>query len=227
MTCVAVTRGGWGDFWLFETAQEADLHPLVQYGDAILAEPHDIARKYNVLEIGRFVSKLGLAELGVSILSKIDSELPNRKNIEVVEQYSEQIWERMVKAARKPPVRPVDVFNLVQQDRQLMIQEGHMAAKDKTQTTDGEKTKAERTPRPPKYAAKQRITLLDDKDGKKYSGKDNNPKRAGSKAHTNFSFLKDGMTVEAYVKAVGDQAVAFTELDYCAKKGYLSVADAA
>jgi hypothetical protein len=44
------------------------------------------------------------------------------------------------------------------------------------------------------------ISLGTDKDGKKY-GPDNNPKRAGSAAATRFALYKDGMTVEAALKA--------------------------
>lgn len=44
------------------------------------------------------------------------------------------------------------------------------------------------------------VTLGADKDGKKY-GPDNNPKRAGSAAATRFALYKDGMTIEAALKA--------------------------
>ncbi len=44
------------------------------------------------------------------------------------------------------------------------------------------------------------ITLGVNKDGKKY-GPDNNPKRAGSAAATRFAVYKDGMTIDAALKA--------------------------
>lgn len=44
------------------------------------------------------------------------------------------------------------------------------------------------------------ITLGSDKDGKKY-GADNNPKRAGSAAAGRFAAYKDGMTIDAALKA--------------------------
>lgn len=241
MTCVAVTRGGWGDFWLFDTAAEADLHPLIQYGDAILAGPDDVVKQYNTLEIGRFLTKLKQPDLRAAVMAHVDLDLlPPRKKLEVVVQYSEKIWDRMVQLAKTPPARPVDICNLIREDRTQMIQEGRMAKAELK--TDGEKaTKAKaapkpkadkaaapaaaKAPRPPKYRPDQVILMGTDKEGKKYDGKTNNPKRSGSKRAALFVHLKDGMTVAAFVKACGDQAAAFNTLTKNEAKKFLRVAD--
>lgn len=224
---VAVTRGGWGDFWLFDTAAEADLHPLIQYGDAILTGPEDITRQYNLLEIGRLLATLGSDDLRVEVLSRMhpDLDLPNRERVAIVEASSERIWGLIVGRASPPPNDADAIVAQIRADRVLMIKENTVTDTTKTAAVPA-KDKAAKpaaAPRAPKYAPTAKIVMLADKEGKKY-GKDHNPKRTGSKAHAAFAKLTDGMTVEAYVKALDSQSVAFTEIDYGVKKGFFKIA---
>lgn len=77
-----------------------------------------------------------------------------------------------------------------------------------TTTTAAPKEKAEKAEKAPAekkiggFAQTAKISFGTDKDDKPY-GADNNPKRAGSKAHGNFAKYKDGMTIgEALIAGV-------------------------
>lgn len=78
-------------------------------------------------------------------------------------------------------------------------------------------------PKPPKFNPDAKITLLTDKEGKKY-GVDNNPKRANSKSAVWFANYKDGMTVrqlaEAYQKTGGSMNA---NLAWDIEHGFISV----
>ena len=231
MVCLAVTRGGWGDVWRFKDRQSADLHPLVQYGDAILDESDPISRQYNVLEVGRLIEMTGDEKLRQSVLMPIhpDRGLGQSERVRRLDERSEEIFAALLRISKDPPTEPTEVLNLIRSDRIAMIKEGRDMADEKNKT--GANAGAAAAPKPakepkaPKYRDDQVITMGADKDGKKFGG-DNNPKRAGSLAHARFAHLKDGMTVGAFVKAVGNQATAFGDLDYGIKHGQFTVGDA-
>lgn len=72
------------------------------------------------------------------------------------------------------------------------------------------KAKAEQKPggrpkRSGQFPADHRITMLSDKDGKRY-GSGNNPKREGSMAATRFAFYRDGMSVKSFLEKGGQWA---------------------
>lgn len=69
-----------------------------------------------------------------------------------------------------------------------------------------------------KYDGDMKITLLVDKDGKKY-GADNNPKRPGAKAHKRFAIYENGMTVDGYISKGGE----YGDLDWDVNKGYITI----
>lgn len=69
------------------------------------------------------------------------------------------------------------------------------------------------------FELSQKISLQKDKEGKAY-GKDNNPKRDGSKAAEVFSLYKDGMTVQE----AKDAGIPSADIKFNNDKGYLKVA---
>lgn len=232
MVCLAITREGWGDVWRFASKDAAYGHALVQPSDAILTGAQDITRQYNMLEIGRLLEKIGNEHLRVTILSSVhpDLGLPDRVRLERVAERADRIWDALLGLARDVPEDPAAVLTQVRLDRRLMTQlnqkkDDNMA---NTPATGAAGTTAAAAPKPEKkqkFADSAIIRLQADKEGKKY-GKDNNPKRAGTTTHDRFAKLVDGMTVAAYVKAVGNQAAAFSELDYNQKKGFLKIEEA-
>lgn len=229
MVCVAVTRGGWGDVWRFEDRQSADLHPLVQYGDAILEEDDRVTRQYSTHEAGRLLQMIGDERLRQSVLMPIhpDRGLTESQRVERLAERSEEIFQGLLQISRDPPTDPTEVLRLIRSDRISTIKEGQEMADEKNKTTaaaapkEPKAPKAPREPRAPKYADSAVITMGADKDGKKYGG-DNNPKRAGSNTHTRFGYLRDGLTVGEFVKKCGNQAVAFGDLDYALKHGQIA-----
>jgi len=228
MVCLAITREGWGDIWRFASRDAAYGHALVQPSDAILAGAEDITRQYNMLEIGRLLEKIGDEALRVAVLSSVhpDLGLPDRVRLERVAERADRIWDRLLGLARDVPEDPAEVLKQVRTDRRLMTQ---LNQKKDDNMADAPKTAAAaaapKAEKKQKFADTAVIRLQADKDGKKF-GKDNNPKRAGTTTHDRFAKLVDGMTVAAYVKAVGNQAAAFSELDYNQKKSFLKVEEA-
>jgi hypothetical protein len=230
--CIAITRGGWGEAYAFGSHAEADTHPLIQFGDAIMVGPEGILRQYSLPELGRLLRMIGDEDLREAVLAPIhpDLALPERRRQERGAEQVDAIWAGLEALVQPVPTDAAAILDLVRRNRTLMIQEGHMAAEEKNKTTGTTTTAATtaaaaapKAPKPPRYPLTNVITLLADKDGKKF-GKDNNPKRAGSKAGDRFAKLVDGMTVEAFVKAVGNQAEAFADLDFGVKHGQLTVA---
>lgn len=198
MTCVAVTRGGIGDFWLFESRDEADEHPLVQYGDTICSSPADVLDQHNAMELNALAGRLGLS--GAERLLQ------------------EHIWDLMVLAARPVPQDADDVCRIIVADRRL-TRRRTMAAAEKV--TPKAKTIAG-------YGMKSVITLgqskMKDKDGKETGelvklGPKNNPKRAGTASATRFALYKDGMTIEKAIAA----GITASDISHDQKAGLIAV----
>lgn len=234
MVCLVITRGGWGDVWRFASRDAAIGHALWHSEDALLAGAEDITRQYNMLEIGRLLEMIGIESLRVEVLSSVhpDLGLPDRVRLERVAERADRIWDGLLGLARDVPEDPAQVLELVRSDRENVLRtqnkEAHMADdKNKTGAAAGTTAAAAapKAPKAKKFADTSVIRLQADKDGKKF-GKDNNPKRAGTTTHDRFAKLVDGMTVAAYVKAVGNEAQAFSELDYNQKKGFLKIEEA-
>lgn len=223
MVCVAITRGGWGEAWLFDTLEEADLHPLIQYGDAFVSRPEDVLTQYNLLDLHVLMRIIGDEDLKQRVLTSIppkDAMSWSDRTARVV-PHTRAIFDALVGIARSVPEDPTVICETVRRDRQLYIQERKTMdtkAPENKAAGAAPAAKAEKTPKPPKYADDAKITLLSDKDGKKY-GKDHNPKREGSKSHGRFATYKDGLTVKQFLDAGGTTG----DLDYDIKKAYIKV----
>lgn len=242
MQCIAVTRGGIGDFWLFDGLMAADEHALVQYGDAICVGPHNIARLWSNLELVRIAKRLGDERLA--------SEVEGKKK---VTEYSDRLWNLMISRAKRPPSDPAEILRIVAEDRKKTRIGGVQMRRhpteestmdDQTNTTSAEaetkakKTRAPKTPkepgeatttraptRAPKYSPDSVISFGADANGKKYGPQEDgsfyNAKRAGSGAAERFTYYKDGQTVQEAL----DAGVTRGDLNWDAdlKQGFIKI----
>lgn len=241
MPTVAITRMGFGSLWLFSSRREADEHPLIQYGDAILTGPGDIERQYTNLEIPLLCEQLQRKELANEFRIKI-RDLDGRIRHTYKEQLLEYLWVLLTGKAVKPPTDPTEVFNLVIEDRRVTRttdprEKLNMARRPETAATDpsaavdptvgdtaaatASAPAAPKAPKEPKGPDKTKIVrLLNDKEGKQY-GAEHNPKKAGGTAAARFALYVNGMTVGAAL----DAGVKAADIDYDRKKGFIELAD--
>jgi len=225
--CLAVTRQGFGDIWALESFEEADTHPLIQYGDAKMCGPQDILRQYNTLELPRLVGMTGDSVL----IQDYDQYVPRRSDAPVgrvrsaAEGYADRIWRALLRAARPVPTDPAEICRIVVMDRKT-IKEVKMTDQDTAGQVEGQvKEKKVREPKPDTFPLTGTIHLLQDKEGNQYHGTDRNPKRPGTKAHEAFAKYQDGMSVQQFVDAVGNKTEAFAHLknDTNEKKAFVRV----
>ena len=223
-----VTRQGWGDLWRMPSADEAELHPLVQFGDAVVTGPEGILRQYNLLELPRMVRLLGVPGLSQEVEDELArlQDLPDRKRL-LPDHLMVRIWTRMVGMARVPPSKAEKIVDLIRMDRQV-TKEKIMADKAAAKTAAAPKAPKVVPPkRASKYGEADTISLLKGgEDNKPYHGTDNNPKRKGSKAADWFRGYKDGMTVADYKKhldKVGAGNQLTSTLNYDIAHGYVVV----
>lgn len=233
--CIAITRDGRGDLWAFDSYQEADFHPIVQYGDPIIEGHKSLLKKVPVGRLPQLMLRLGSAELAQRAKELLESTngLSHTIRIARFNENSQFFWAKMVECAKVPPEDPTTIINLIRRDRKLSIEESKM--NDTTTTTTPteapvKETKAPKAakapkepkepkaPKAPKFATNMKIKMLADKEGKTY-GKDNNPKRVGSSSHDRFALYVDGMTVEAAIAA----GVKTADLDWDVDKGFISI----
>lgn len=242
---VAVTRNGEGDFWWFPDWKTAYTHPLIQYGDVICEGPDFIEKNWTRREfpwlLSVLVSPVERSEILVDFKSKgWDNWL------RTLDRYRGLLWQKMLDKCQELPTDADTIFATIKRDRLAPNLETRKMAKDPksteaatvTETSAGqivsdaapasgdaapaaEKGTTKRQPpvREPKYKNDSIITLLADKDGNPY-GKDNNPKRAGSKSAERFAFYTNGMTVEQAIAA----GLTRGDLDFDMQKNFISIA---
>jgi hypothetical protein len=188
---VAVTRAGLGDWFRFSSFEEADRHPLIQYGDVICVDEDHIMRQWTRLELPDLLRTLGDEDFRSEVLIR-EREAGGRN---VIQHYIPSIWKRMVAMTELPPTDPAVICETISRDRELTLKE----RRTMTNTPANTAPAADKAPEAPALVAgfkrDAKITLLTDKDGKPY-GKDHNPKRAGTKSAERFAVYKNGMTVD-------------------------------
>lgn len=221
MPCIAVTRGGLGDVWLFDSLKQADEHALVQYGDAICEDESRLTRIWSNLELVRFATRFGEERLAVEMSEK-------RK----LAEYTDKLWNLLVSVAKRPPADPAEVLRLVAEDRKQtrvtgVIQRSHpnegnaIMADAKTETKE---KKAAGVPRQAKFAGTAVISFgRDEKAGKNYGpqpdGSFHNAKKAGSGAADRFAKMKPGMTVDEALAA----GVTRGDINWDVKQGFIKL----
>lgn len=218
MTCVAITRGGYGDAWLLESFDEADNHPLVQYGDVMISEPRDVLKQYSILDLHRLIEIIDDPDLSETVLASISRVTTGSFMSYQVAVHAEKIFRALVRVAVPVLTDPSDICEKVRADRIMYKEERHTMAKAKTTKKTPDAKPVKKAPRPPAFPPDATITMLKDKDGNVYGGK-NNPKRDGSKSHARFAFYKNGMSVKKFIDAGGNIA----DLRNDVSKNYISV----
>ncbi len=202
--------------WLLDTFQNADAHPLIQYGDAIICNPEDILRQYNHLEMPDLLDRLGdmsLRERALSEMTEAGKRGPRERDTALM-KHAPAMWDLMVEIATPVLSDPAAICNQVREDRARTIRMSQMTKENKNAGAAPEN----KTPKPSKYANDTKISMGADKEGKKF-GKDNNPKRQGSKSADRFAKYTDGMTVESALKA----GLTVADFDNDIKKGFISI----
>lgn len=221
MNCIAITRGGFGSVLLFESAEEAFLHPVVQYGDAIVPSAEDLPELYNKTEWVRLMRLAGvddrLAEDALVYLSPLEERSLRRR-------MSEKIWTRLTERAIPPPSDIETIQDMISRDRSevdrrtgVSVQTATDAApKPITKKAQKEAERAERAaakaaapaapaksePKPDTgdFNPATKIRFGKDKEGKSYSAT-HMPYRADSNRAGRWATLKNGITVKKVVEA--------------------------
>lgn len=211
----AITCGGLGDVWRLESWEEALENPLIQYGDLIIRDKKHFLRAYTQRMLIKFVPGLGDEGLSAALCASKKEDWERTMSL-----YSDQLWNRVEESAKNVPTDPVEVLKLIRENRRRDMTEAATAEKAAKAEPKEKKEKVPAAPRGISDDAK--ITFGTDADGKKY-GPENNPKRAGSKAHEVFSKYKEGMTFGKFAEAVGDRGTANTNARYDADKGFIVI----
>lgn len=212
ISCVAVTRGGWGDVWGFESPQAARSHPIVQEGDAVVASPEDVLEVWNPVFLPRlFTEVLGDRETDARLRQEIDSAPSPAHSAARCRVGSQEAWTALRRAAQKPPEDPKEIVRRITEDRRLYDEWYQRETTRRTSVTTaqtgttegktGAKSEAAKEKKIAGHAPTAKIAFGKDKDGKSYNATDNNPKRAGSKSGDRFAKYKAGMTLEQAVQA--------------------------
>jgi hypothetical protein len=214
LVCVAVTRGGLGDCWLFDRRQDAYLHPIVQYGDALVEVPDDLVRQYNKLE---WSSLRVLAGLHASDYRNMHRrEFADLQNIQ-----APTILEALITRAQRPPLDLQQVCDTVSRDRRMgpvMAKKREDAPQDAVATAPAVKNAPPPQVRGPKDVPQDAtIHFGANKEGMQY-GPHNNPKKAGSKAHDRFAVYQEGMTIAQALEA----GITTADLTYDRDHGFVT-----
>jgi len=213
VVCLVVTRAGWGDVWSHESRTHAWLHPLTQYGDAILDGPESIISEYGAYEwaAAADLAQVTLPELDLQILR----QGAVRECRAVMARTAGLLWDALLDAASPALTDPSRVCEQVSRDRRNTT----MAKKEAAPKVHAEKPAGEKKSAGPRGTATDAtIHMLFDKSGKQY-GADNNPKKVGSKGHERFAQYVDGMTVEAALKA----GVWAADVSWDVSKGFIEL----
>ena len=186
MVCLAITRQGFGDVYVFENDREAYFHPIVQYGDAIIRHHEDLPELYNRLEWIKLMRIAGyenqLLEESMVLLSGIEQQGARVRS-------ARTIWDFLVRKAKSPPNDIETVCAVIQQDR---------AATDLPQKENKMDAETDTQPRlrdTGEFDANSLIHYGKDKEGNAWSA-DNCPYLANSKRSVRWSKLREGMTVQ-------------------------------
>jgi hypothetical protein len=215
VTFLAITRGGFGEIYQFATRADAFLHPIVQYGDAILGSADDLVDNYNRLEWSNIAALAGLVLDAQTVATLVGEN--HIAAARVRRSQASNIWEHLVNHAQLPPTDPQRICDIVLRDRRLGVIPVSKKLKAETAAPDvanaaenhdsvaaSPKEKAPKEPTGPKAPKGTELTSVirfnNDKEGKPF-GPDNNPKRAGTAGHSRFALYTDGMTVEAAMAA--------------------------
>lgn len=196
MTCIAITRGGFGSILRFENEDVAFLHPVVQYGDAIIRKSDDLPDLYNRIEWHRLMTLAGyenkLLVEGMVHLSVLEIKAAK-------EQSSRQIWDLLERKAVEPPSDLAGITAMVVADRRAVdLKEQKKMTAETTEQTVAKKSTGDFDPNSIIH-----FGTPDAKEGEPAPaawGPTNCPYRADSKRSGRWAKLRHGMTVQEAVE---------------------------
>lgn len=231
LTVVAVTRGGYGRIWQFETLLESQTHPLIQYGDPVLSDAEDLLDEYRVLELPALLRLLGDEDLRVSLVDRISGlEAAGRTSRQVadalrVEHAHTDVWNALLRAAQSPPDSAARVLELVRSDREWDLDNRRKrttmaeAAAKKEKAPKAEKVVKDKTVAGYPYTVKLDFGVGKDAEGKEapYHPEKNNPKRGG--AAERFKKYTKGITISDAIAA----GMSAGNVGHDIEKGYVVV----
>lgn len=197
MTTIVVTGQGWGAIWKFDSLVEAQVHPQVRDGDAVMDNFSHMLRDYNSLEFPKLMRRLHV-EGASAVDTALRSSAPTRQR-EIMRDNASRVWDALLVIADTPPHNP---------EKERLMTEAKKVAEKKTTEIKAAKPaavakepKAPAGPRAPKgYGLEDKIHFGKNAEGKAY-GPGNNPKRPNSGSHTRFALYKDGQTIGAALDA--------------------------
>jgi len=189
---LAITRGGTGSVFLFDSKSQADEHPLIQYGDVIVSSGEEVFNKMREAALAQLLTDHCLEDLGQDIKKHHDDIRGAGwiKRLEaLVSKWSDPVWDALLSIASDPPGDSDEICAMIVADRVATKETDDMS------TDKAPANKAE--PKKPKtikgHQMTEKITMGKDKDGNEYGPK-NNPKRGASGAR--FAHYKNGITLE-------------------------------
>ena len=215
MVCIVVTCGGWGDAWSHETRTEAWLHPLTQYGDAIMESSRDVLDEYNAREWPALAEYVDM-ELSSHDIRALQSGV-DRDARAVRERTVDDVWARLQSSAEPVLTDPETICEQVSRDKRRTT----MAKKEPTVKVVAEKkAPSEKTASGPRGTPHDAVIRMQvcEKTGKTY-GPDHNPKKAGSKGAERFALYTDGMTVKEAI----DAGVWAADITWDIGKGFIAL----
>lgn len=224
---VAVTRGGWGEVWGFDSYRAAQDHPLVQEGDAVVTSPETTLEVWNYLLLPRLLDEvLGDRRQSQTAREEILTEgTPWDRAMARSRMWSSTAWDMLRRAARRPPEDSKALCEKIREDRRLYDdwrrrEETRRTSVTKTNDTAATAATAAAEAKPKTIAGKSptaKIAFGKDKDNKPYNTTDNNPKRA--KSGERFAKYAAGQTLEAAVAA----GVTPADIKWDIDKGFITV----
>lgn len=193
MTCIAVTRGGFGTILRFESDRVAFVHPVVQYGDAIIREASDLPDLYNRIEWPKLMRLAGVTNQ--LLLDAIDHLSLIEERAARVDS-SPRIWGALMALAKDPPDTLPDIAAMVAADRTFTDKKENprMAIEN---TNEAEKVTRKSTG---DFAPDTVIHYGADKEGVPWSA-ERSPYKLDSKRSERWAKVRDGMTVQEVVDA--------------------------
>lgn len=215
MAVIAITRAGRGMPFRFATINEADEHPLIQFGDPLIARESDLPDCFTISEAQGIASGLGAN----SVIREIEYVAGTKRSLAGVWR---ELFVALDGAAKPPPEDPAVIVQLIRDDRRatkvtgVSVKSTRKEVEPMTEAAVNEAPKS-RTVRP-KFPETAVIRLKADESGNKY-GSTNNPKREGTKAFEKFAKYADGMTVAQALEAGIPGSSIYYDLDH----GYISV----
>lgn len=237
MTCVVVTRNGNGGAWLFGSAEEARLHPVVQSWDVMAESATALLFAYGRAECRRLASMGPKGPVGAVIAGAMGDWSVrdcHETRAEAI-RAATQVWEYLVRMSKRPPRDPAEIVSVIREDRRavegrVIVMRSGTARSEEYVVSKGSKSEREKAPAKSEDSGEEKETkAVVDKSGDRRPRisdesvitvvSEKNPKREGSKSFHRFAAYRDGMTV----KEAKEAGVLAGDVAYDLGHGYIKL----